>query len=268
MQSKTLSAETIDAVPATIHAGGSLIGNLTGTLTNEAGEPSTPEDLQKSTQDTSIVQLNASSQAPAFDPASYKFNGQLFSRAPESSPFLYETRFAFVDIGAFFGSQYFLDTVGIPDIDKHIRSLGDAYFESQYVAEQVRRATGRRWLSADQTSDALQMKTLIDNAGAQAEALDLAFGVSLSEEQIALLTSDIVWYERAVVDGVEVIAPRLYLASTTGLNKTGAVIAGRNTTLEQRKSGTFAARSRPTKPWSPAPPAPCSTGPARSAAGM
>ena len=139
---------------------------------------------------------------------------------------------AFVDIGAFFGSQYFLDTVGIPDIDKHIRSLGDAYFESQYVAEQVRRATGRRWLSADQTSDALQMKTLIDNAGAQAEALDLAFGVSLSEEQIALLTSDIVWYERAVVDGVEVIAPRLYLASTTGLNKTGAVIAGRNTTLE------------------------------------
>ena len=232
VQSKTLSAETIDAVPATIHAGGSLIGNLTGTLTNEAGEPSTPEKLQKSTQDTSIVQLNASSQAPAFDPASYKFNGQLFSRAPESSPFLYETRFAFVDIGAFFGSQYFLDTVGIPDIDKHIRSLGDAYFESQYVAEQVRRATGRRWLSADQTSDALQMKTLIDNAGAQAEALDLAFGVSLSEEQIALLTSDIVWYERAVVDGVEVIAPRLYLASTTDLNKTGAVIAGRNTTLE------------------------------------
>ncbi|MBO9458093.1 hemagglutinin repeat-containing protein [Labrenzia sp. R5_0] len=232
VQSKTLSAETIDAVPATIHAGGSLIGNLTGTLTNEAGEPSTPEKLQKSTQDTSIVQLNASSQTPAFDPASYKFNGQLFSRAPESSPFLYETRFAFVDIGAFFGSQYFLDTVGIPDIDKHIRSLGDAYFESQYVAEQVRRATGRRWLSADQTSDALQMKTLIDNAGAQAEALDLAFGVSLSEEQIALLTSDIVWYERAVVDGVEVIAPRLYLASTTDLNKTGAVIAGRNTTLE------------------------------------
>jgi len=258
--SRTLAAETIGAAPGVIHAGGTLSGTLTGTLTNEAGAPSTPETLQQSSLDSTIVQLNGGATeafgssdftlatdldgtsaltsdadgapVPFFDPTTYRFNEQLFGEAPATSPFLFETRFEFIDHGSFYGSQYFLDTVGVADIDNHIRSLGDPFFESRYIADQVRMATGRRWLSSEMTSDALQMKSLIDNAAQAADDLDLAFGVSLSADQVALLTSDIVWYERKVVNGVEVISPRLYLALTTDRNKTGAVIAGRNVSLD------------------------------------
>ncbi|ASP35461.1 hemagglutinin repeat-containing protein [Labrenzia sp. VG12] len=257
---RTLSAETIGAAPGTIHAGGTLSGTLTGTLTNEAGSPSTPETLQLSNLDSTIVQVNGGATAafgdngpsfttsldgtspltsdadgapvPFFDPTTYRFNRQLFGDAPETSPFLFETRFEFIDHGSFYGSQYFLDTVGIADIGSHIRSLGDPFFESRYIADQVRMATGRRWLTSDTANDAAQMKQLIDNAAVAASDLDLTAGVSLSADQVALLTSDIVWYERKVVNGVEVLSPRLYLASTSARNRTGAVIAGRNVSLD------------------------------------
>jgi large exoprotein involved in heme utilization and adhesion len=44
------------------------------------------------------------------------------------------------------------------------------------------------------------------------DSLNLQLGVSLSAEQVAALTHDIVWMEEAEVNGQKVLTPVLYLA--------------------------------------------------------
>ncbi|MBR9973687.1 hypothetical protein [Magnetospirillum sulfuroxidans] len=56
------------------------------------------------------------------------------------------------------------------------------------------------------------MQRLLDAAASEQTALNLSWGVSLSTDQVAALTHDIVWFETVVVDGQTVLAPRLYLA--------------------------------------------------------
>ena len=64
-------------------------------------------------------------------------------------------------------------------------------------------------LGDGQTSNEAQLKFLMDNAIASKDALDLTVGVSLTSEQVAALTHDIVWMEDQVVDGQHVLVPVL-----------------------------------------------------------
>lgn len=52
----------------------------------------------------------------------------------------------------------------------------------------------------------------MDNALASRDALNLSVGVSLTGEQVAALTHDIVWMEEQQVRGQRVLVPVLYLA--------------------------------------------------------
>ena len=125
-----------------------------------------------------------------------------------------ETRSELTSFGTFYGSPYFLSRLGL-DLDAlHRRLLGDAFYETRLVAEQVLRATGRRVLDGA-GSDTEQMLMLMDNAAAQAAGLELTVGMALTPQQIAALTSDIIWLEEREVDGEIVLAPVLYLASVT-----------------------------------------------------
>ncbi|SIR17683.1 Haemagluttinin repeat-containing protein, partial [Rhizobium sp. RU33A] len=45
-----------------------------------------------------------------------------------------------------------------------------------------------------------------------------SFGIALSPSQIAALTQDIVWLEKQIVQGQEVLVPRLYVAKTSAAN--------------------------------------------------
>ncbi|SER49137.1 filamentous hemagglutinin, partial [Pseudomonas cuatrocienegasensis] len=59
-----------------------------------------------------------------------------------------------------------------------------------------------------------------------------ALGLSLSAEQVAALTHDIVWLEEHEVNGEKVLVPVLYLAQAEGrLAANGALIQGRDVTL-------------------------------------
>src|SRR6185312_10983656 len=58
-------------------------------------------------------------------------------------------------------------------------------------------------------------KTLFDNAASQAKALNLGYGQALTADQVASLTSDIVWLVQEVVQGKKVLVPVVYLANAT-----------------------------------------------------
>ena len=65
------------------------------------------------------------------------------------------------------------------------------------------------------SSDADQMRGLMDAAAAQAQGLDLSVGVALTPTQVAALTQDIIWLEEEEHMGRKVLVPHLYLASAT-----------------------------------------------------
>ncbi|WP_193778141.1 two-partner secretion domain-containing protein [Pseudovibrio sp. Ad5] len=159
-------------------------------------------------------------------------NPQLFAPAQEDKTYLIETRFEFVDQSSFFGLPYFAEKLGIQSLDHYGQSLGDPYFDTRLISDQVIAATGDRWIADGVGSDADQVRELMHNAAEQSETLDLAYGVSLSDDQVAQLTQDIVWYEKTVIAGHEVLVPRLYLADAKNRRNTdGAIIVAGNVNL-------------------------------------
>jgi|GEM_PF-5079345 len=66
----------------------------------------------------------------------------------------------FASYGGFLGSHYLLDRLGL-DGDLTLKRLGDAFYETQLVIDQITSLTGRRFLNGD--SNALeQYKALMD----------------------------------------------------------------------------------------------------------
>jgi filamentous hemagglutinin len=83
-----------------------------------------------------------------------------------------------------------------------------------------------------QTSDEGLFRYLMNNAIASKTELNLSLGVSLTSEQVAALTHDIVWMENAEVNGEQVLVPVLYLANANNrLAANGALIQGSDVTL-------------------------------------
>ena len=73
---------------------------------------------------------------------------------------------------------------------------------------------------------------LMDNAIASKDALSLSLGVSLTSEQVAALTHDIVWMEEREVRGETVLVTVLYMAQAQGrLAPSGALIQGHDVAL-------------------------------------
>jgi filamentous hemagglutinin len=138
--------------------------------------------------------------------------GGLFRYAPPGQSYVIASG---LDMGNFLGSSYFLARLGM-DMDKlNTRLLGDAFFETRYVRDQVLSRTGRRYLYPDSTDDADMMRMLFDNAVKEGDALHLSVGTALTPEQVAGLTSDIIWLEEKTYMGQKVLVPTLYLCDAT-----------------------------------------------------
>ncbi len=144
--------------------------------------------------------------------------------------YLIETNPALNSMALFYGSDYFLSRTGIDLSKTQQQLLGDAFYETRLVREQIFALTGRRFLSDTISSDSEQMLALLDKAVAARQDLSLSVGVALSAEQIAALTSDIVWLETRVVEGREVLVPVVYLCrgSLDTIARGGSVIVGRD----------------------------------------
>lgn len=151
-------------------------------------------------------------------------------RQPGAHRYLIETNPELTNLKSFMGSDYLLGLLGY-DLDKVSRRLGDGLFEQRLMREAIVARTGQRFL-AGLTSDEAMFKYLMDNAVASKRALDLSLGVSLTAEQVAALTHDIVWLEEHEVMGQKVLVPVLYLAQAEGrLATNGALIQGKDVSL-------------------------------------
>lgn len=144
--------------------------------------------------------------------------------------YLIETNPVLTDLKSFMSSDYLLENLGYnPDISA--KRLGDGFYEQKLIQEAVVARTGQRFIDG-QTSNEGLFKYLMDNAVASKQELNLTVGVSLTSEQVAALTHDIVWLEEHEVNGEKVLVPVLYMAQVNNrLAPNGALIAGQDVTL-------------------------------------
>ncbi|MDR9879381.1 hemagglutinin repeat-containing protein [Pseudomonas allii] len=144
--------------------------------------------------------------------------------------YLIETNPLLTDMRQFMSSDYMLSKLGY-DPDTAQKRLGDGFYEQRLIQQAVLARTGQRFIDG-QTSDADLFKHLMDNAISSKSALNLSVGVSLTAEQVAALTHDIVWLENATVAGQQVLVPVLYLAQASNrLAPNGALISGTDVNL-------------------------------------
>ncbi|WP_325919097.1 two-partner secretion domain-containing protein [Pseudomonas frederiksbergensis] len=160
--------------------------------------------------------------------------------------YLIETNPALTDMRRFMSSDYLLSNLGY-DPDVAAKRLGDGFYEQRLIQQAVIARTGQRFLDG-QTSDDGMFKYLMNNAIASKDSLNLSLGVSLTAEQVAALTHDIVWMENRTVNNQQVLVPVLYLAQANNrLAPNGALIQGSDVSLIAGKNlnnaGTLRASS-------------------------
>ncbi|MCD1126441.1 DUF637 domain-containing protein [Jinshanibacter sp. LJY008] len=160
--------------------------------------------------------------------AGFSVLDRLMGRQPGFGP-PHETGTQWTDINQYLGSAYFLNQLGLQPESRY-RFLGDARYDTRYITDAILRQTGQRYIGGV-GSDLNQMRWLIDNAAQASSSLGLAFGVSLSEKQIAQLSHSIVWWEPVTINGQSVLAPKLYLVAADKSNVSGSVISAQHVAI-------------------------------------
>lgn len=176
----------------------------------------------------------------------------LFSVNPDAQArYIVETDPRFTDRRQWLSSDYMLGILSVDPASVQKR-LGDGFYEQRLVREQVAQLTGRRFLDG-YADDEAQYLALLGNAATYARAWNLIPGVALSAEQMARLTSDIVWLVDeaiALPDGrlTHALVPRLYVRVREGdLDGGGTLISADTLDIalsgDLENSGTLAGRS-------------------------
>ncbi|MGA0569793.1 hemagglutinin repeat-containing protein [Variovorax sp. VNK109] len=161
----------------------------------------------------------------------------LYRQAGDSSSgYLIETDPRFADYRQWLASDYLLAALSYDPVTLHKR-LGDGFYEQRLIREQVGQLTGQRFLDG-YASDEAQYRALMEAGVTYAKAWNLIPGVALTAQQMAQLTSDIVWLvaeDVTLPDGTRTTAlvPRVYVRAKEGdLTASGALLAGRNVNIE------------------------------------
>jgi filamentous hemagglutinin len=168
-----------------------------------------------------------------------------------TSAYLIETDTRFIDRKLWLGSDYMTQSLSLdPTVTQ--KRLGDGFYEQKLIREQVAELTGRRFL-ADYTSDEQEYKALMTSAITFGQTYNLRPGIALTAQQVAQLTSDIVWLVEQTVslpDGSsqKVLVPQLYVKVQPGdLDGSGALLAGKDVNInlsgDLTNSGTIAGRN-------------------------
>jgi filamentous hemagglutinin len=156
--------------------------------------------------------------------------------AGSNASYLLETDPRFTQYKTWLGSDYMTAALGHDPATTQKR-LGDGFYEQLLVREQVAQLTGRRFL-ADYSSDEQQYRALMNAGITYAQTYNLRPGVALSAEQMAMLTSDIVWLvekEVTLPDGStqKALVPQLYARVQEGdLTAGGALLGGADVQID------------------------------------
>lgn len=159
-------------------------------------------------------------------------NNSLFTIHPEpGSNYLVETDPRFTNQHTFLSSDYFLQALK-RNPERNLKRYGDGFYEQQLINDQILALTGRRYLTGYASTED-EYKALMNAGVAYANQYQLSPGVALSAEQMANLSTDIVWLvSRSVTlaDGStqQVLVPQVYLRRPQNgdLQQSGALIAG------------------------------------------
>jgi filamentous hemagglutinin len=153
-----------------------------------------------------------------------------YQPAPEAT-YLIATDPRFTQYGKFLSSDYMLGQLGLDPMATQKR-LGDGFYEEKLMRDQVTQLTGRTYL-AGFTDNLSEYQALMDNGVAYAKSLQLTPGIGLTADQMAQLTTDMVWLvsqDVTLPNGTRqsVLVPKVYLAqsSAVDLQSTGALVAG------------------------------------------
>ncbi|MBN3855055.1 filamentous hemagglutinin N-terminal domain-containing protein [Paraburkholderia sp. Ac-20340] len=162
--------------------------------------------------------------------------GGLFS--PATAPgatYLIETNPAFTNQKTFISSDYYLQQLGLNPQTTEKR-LGDGFYEQQLVRNQITSLTGKAVLGP-YTDLQSMYQAMLDAGASLSKTLNLPLGMSLSPEQVAALTSNVVIMQTEVVDGQSVLVPVVYLAKANQQNMNGPLIAA--TDIDIQNAQTF-----------------------------
>lgn len=178
-------------------------------------------------------------------------DSSLFKMGPGAGQYLIETDPRFANYRNWLSSDYLLRQMGFDPATVHKR-LGDGFYEQKLVREQIAQLTGRRFLDG-YASDEEQYQALLESGATYAEAWGLRPGIALSAEQMAQLTSDIVWLVEQTVtlpDGsiTTALVPQVYVRVKPGdLDGRGTLIAANAVDVALKgdlvNSGTIAGRT-------------------------
>ncbi|MCL4671128.1 hemagglutinin repeat-containing protein [Burkholderia pseudomallei] len=170
--------------------------------------------------------------------------GGLYRPNPAPNPtYLIETNPAFTRMNNFLSSDYYLNQIGVNPLTTEKR-LGDGFYEQQLVRNQVTQLTGKAVLGP--YTDLQGMYQLLMLAGAElSKSLNLPLGMSLSAQQVAALTSNVIIMQTETVGGQQVLVPVVYLAKADQQNASGPLITAGNIDLKNTQvftnSGTVKA---------------------------
>ncbi len=179
-------------------------------------------------------------------------NNSLFQLNPAATAnYLVETDPAFTNNRLWLNSDYLLEALAIdPALTQ--KRLGDGFYEQQLIREQIALLTGRRFLEG-YADDEAQYQALMNNASTYVQDYTLRPGIALTAEQMAALTSDIVWLVETPVTlangtTTKVLVPQVYVRVREGdINGAGSLISGNsvdlNFTGDLTNSGTLAGRT-------------------------
>ena len=164
---------------------------------------------------------------------------------------LIETDSAFTNRKKFVSSEYMLNVLS-NDPDRRMKRLGDGFYEQGLINSQILSATGKPYLEG-YTDNESEYKALLEAGISYGKKYKLTPGITLSEEQMKSITTDMVWLETKtiVVNGQpqQVLYPKVYFAkqSANQIDVMGAVVSGKsiiaNTDSTFKNSGNMMADS-------------------------
>ena len=231
----------------------SVVQQHTSTGTNQAHAEQVQSNNQLQQQDKAQTQLNSHNQniQTLSDYTTKLPNNSLYHISPDNSGYLVETDPAFTNMRKWLGSDYMLSALG-QNPENMQKRLGDGYYEQRLINEQIAKLTGYRYLEGYSNNEE-QYKALMNAGIAYAQKFNLTPGIDLSPEQMAQLTSNIVWMVSQTVtlaDGSQqtVLVPKVYLMVHSGdVNDNGSLISARNINLQNsgniNNQGTIAGQN-------------------------
>ena len=223
--------------------GGLNTGNVTDTAAGAGSASVSATVFATNTTDPTLIKTGAvNTQMP---------NSSLFTVNPNNAGYYIQTDPRFANYRNWLSSDWMLNALNLDPANMHKR-LGDGYYEQKLIKEQIAQLTGRRYLG-DYHNDDTQYQALMNAGVTFAGQYNLRPGVALTAEQMARLTSDIVWLveqEVTLPDGSRVTAlvPKVYVAVKPGdIDGSGALISANsiqlNLTGDLNNAGTVSGRN-------------------------